>query len=151
MFFWLYRASSSSAAEIIINLILVLIIWWCAHVESFLVFLEEGFCSDYVFSLQNSVSLWPASVFAPRPNWPVTPSISWLPTSHLLLPPSLPALSLSQHQGLFQWVDSLHQVTEVLEFHLQHQSIQGWFPLGLPNLLSLQSKGLSRVFSSTVI
>ena len=30
-------------------------------------------------------------------------------------------------------------------------NIQGWFPLGLPGLISLQSKGLSRVFSSTTI
>ena len=40
--------------------------------------------------------------------------------SHLLLPPSPPALNLSQHQGLFQWVSCLHQVARVLE--LQHQS-----------------------------
>ena len=38
--------------------------------------------------------------------------------SHLLLPPSLPALNLSQHQGLFQWVGSSHQVAKVLELHL---------------------------------
>ena len=40
--------------------------------------------------------------------------------SHLLSPTSSPALNLSQHQGLFQWVSSLHQVVKVLE--LQHQS-----------------------------
>ena len=28
---------------------------------------------------------------------------------------------------------------------------QGWFPLGLTGLISLQSKGLSRVFSSTIV
>ena len=42
--------------------------------------------------------------------------------SHPLLPPSPPAFNLSQHQGLFQWVSCLHQVTKVLE--LQHQSFQ---------------------------
>ena len=42
--------------------------------------------------------------------------------SHLLLFPSPPAFSLSQHQGLFQGVGSLHQVAKVLEFQLQHQS-----------------------------
>ena len=41
--------------------------------------------------------------------------------SHPLSPPSLPALSLSQHQGLFQWVSSSHQVTKVLELQLQLQ------------------------------
>ena len=30
-------------------------------------------------------------------------------------------------------------------------NIQGWFPLGLTDLISLQSKGLSNVFSSTII
>ena len=45
--------------------------------------------------------------------------------SHPLSSPS-PAFSLSQHQGLFQWV-SLHQVAKVLEFQLQHQSFQWIF------------------------
>ena len=40
----------------------------------------------------------------------------------LLSPPSSPTFNLSQHQGLFQWVGSLHQVVKVLEFQLQHQS-----------------------------
>ena len=39
---------------------------------------------------------------------------------HLLLSPSSPALSLSQHQGLFQQVSSLHQVARVLELQFQH-------------------------------
>ena len=34
------------------------------------------------------------------------------------------ALNLSQHQGLFRWVGSSHQVAKVLEFQLQHQSFQ---------------------------
>ena len=37
---------------------------------------------------------------------------------------SPPALNLSQHQGLFKWVSSLHQVAKVLRFQLQHQSFQ---------------------------
>ena len=44
--------------------------------------------------------------------------------SHPLSPPSPFALSLSQHQGLFQWVSSSHQVAKVLEFQLHHQSFQ---------------------------
>ena len=39
--------------------------------------------------------------------------------SHALLSPS--AFNLSQHQGLFQGVSSLHQVAKVLELQLQHQ------------------------------
>ena len=44
--------------------------------------------------------------------------------SHPLSSPSPPAFNLSQHQGLFQRVTSLHQVAKVLEFQLQHQSFQ---------------------------
>jgi len=44
--------------------------------------------------------------------------------SHLLSSPSPPTFNLSQHQGLFQWVSSSHQVAKVLEFQLQHQSFQ---------------------------
>ena len=44
--------------------------------------------------------------------------------SHPLSAPSPPALNLSQHQGLFQRVSSLHQVANVSEFQLQHQSFQ---------------------------
>ena len=148
------------------------------------------------FSWQNSISLCPASFHTPRPNLPVTPGVSWLPTfafqspkmkrtsllgvsskrscsvqfshsvvsdslrphelkhgrppcpsqtpgvysnscpssqwchltiSHPLLSPSPPAPNPSQHQGLFQQVNSSHQVAKVLEFQLQHQSFQ-WTP-----------------------
>ena len=47
--------------------------------------------------------------------------------SHPLSSPSLPTFNLSQHQGLFQWVSSLHQVAKVLEFQLQYQSFQWIF------------------------
>ena len=47
--------------------------------------------------------------------------------SHPLLSPSPPAFNLSQHQGLFKWVSSSHQVVKVLELQLQHQSFQ-WTP-----------------------
>ena len=44
--------------------------------------------------------------------------------SHPLSSPSPPALNPSQHQGLFHWVNSLHEVAKVLELQLQHQSFQ---------------------------
>ena len=47
--------------------------------------------------------------------------------SHSLSSPSPPAFNLSQHQGLFQWVSSSHQVAKVFEFQLQHQSFQWIF------------------------
>ena len=54
--------------------------------------------------------------------------VSWvsdaIQPSHPLSSPSPPAFNLSQHQGLFQWVSSSHQVAKGLEFQLQHQSFQ---------------------------
>ena len=44
--------------------------------------------------------------------------------SHPLSSLSPPALNLSQNQGLFKWISSLHQVAKVLGFQLQHQSFQ---------------------------
>ena len=44
--------------------------------------------------------------------------------SHPLLSPSPPAPNPSQHQSLFQWVNSSHEVSKVLEFQLQHHSFQ---------------------------
>ena len=74
--------------------------------------------------------------------------------SHPLASPSPPTLNLSQHKGLFQWVSSSHEVAKLLEFQPQHQSFQrkpNWSPLGWTGWISLQSKGLSRVFSNTTL
>ena len=75
--------------------------------------------------------------------------------SHPLSPSSPPALNLSQHQGLFKRFSSSHQVAKVLEFQLQYQSFQWifrtYFLISYAGLISLQSKGLSRVFSSTTV
>ena len=47
--------------------------------------------------------------------------------SHPLSSPSPLAPNPSQHQGLFQWVNSSHEVAKVLQFQPQHQSFQ-WTP-----------------------
>ena len=47
--------------------------------------------------------------------------------SHPLSSPSPPAHNPSHHQGLFQWVNSSHEVAKVLEFQIQHHSFQ-WTP-----------------------
>ena len=52
---------------------------------------------------------------------------SVMPSNRPLSSPSPPAFDLSQHQGLFQSVSSLHQVAKVLEFQFQHQSFQWIF------------------------
>ena len=44
--------------------------------------------------------------------------------SHPLLSPSPPTFCLCQHQSVFQWVSSPHQMAKVLKFQLQHQSFQ---------------------------
>ena len=51
--------------------------------------------------------------------------------SHPLSPASSPALNLSQHQGLLQWLSSSHQVARDLELQLQHQSFQWIFSVDL--------------------
>ena len=76
--------------------------------------------------------------------------------SHPLSSPSPPAFNLSQHQGLFKWVSSSHQVAEILEFHLQHQSFQWIFRTDFPQDGLVGSpyrpqEGLSRVFSNTTV
>ena len=81
--------------------------------------------------------------------------------SHPLLSRSPPAFSLPQDQGLFQWVSSSHHVAKVLELLMNIlifwwisvplMNIQGWFPLRLTGLISLQIKGHSRDFSGTTV
>ena len=78
-FCWLYRASPSVTAKNIINLTSVLTIWWCPCVESLCCW-KMVFAMTSAFSWQNSVSLCPAPFCTPRPNLPVTPGVSLLPT-----------------------------------------------------------------------
>ena len=81
--------------------------------------------------------LWPHVL---QHSWPPYPSptpgtcsnscpLSWwchLTTSSSFAPFSSCPQSF-QHQGLFQWVNSSHQVAKVLDLQLQHQSFQGIF------------------------
>ena len=80
--------------------------------------------------------------------------------SHSLLSTS-PAFYLPQHQGLFQWVRSFpkswffasggQSIGASTSASILPGNIQGWFPLWLTGLISLQSKGLSGVFTSTTV
>ena len=82
-----------------------------------------------------SDSLWPHEQQHTRPPCPSpTPRVHpnhWvsdaIQPSHPLSSPSPPAPNPSQHHGLFQRVNSSHEVAKVLEFQLQHQSFQ-WTP-----------------------
>ena len=72
--------------------------------------------------LQHTRPPCPSSI--PRVDSSLCPLSWWC---HPTISSSPPALNLSQHQGLFQWVNSLHQVAKVLQFQLQHQSFQWTF------------------------
>ena len=89
-----------------------------------------------------------------RVYWNSCPLNQWcIKPFHPLPSLSPPAFNLSQHQRLFKWVSSSHQVAKVLDFQLQHQSFH-WTPRTISfrmNWISLQSKGLSRVFSNTTV
>ena len=62
---------------------------------------------------------------------------SMMPSNHPLPSPSPPAFNLSQHQGLSQWVSSLHQVAKVLELQLHHCYIlTNEVPLASPTQLT---------------
>ena len=71
---------------------------------------------------------------------------------HPLSSPSPPALNPFKHQGLFKWVSSSHQVAEVGSFSISpSDEYSGLISLGVTSLISLQSKGFSRVFCSTTV
>ena len=112
-----------------------------------------------------SDSLWPHESQHARPPCP-SPSPEFTQTyihqvsdtiqpSHPLSSPFPPAPNPSQHQSLFQWVNSSHEVAQVLELQLLASFLskksQGWSPSEWTDLISLQSKGLSRVFSNTTV
>ena len=70
-----------------------------------------------------SDSLWPhglqhASLLCPSQT-PRACSNSWCHPPHPLLSPSPPTFNLTQYQGLFQWIISLHQVAKILELQFQ--------------------------------
>ena len=109
--------------------------------------------------------LWPHGLQHTRPPCPSpTPGVcsnscllrvgDAVQTSHPLLSPSPPAFNLSQHQGLSmsQFFTSGGQSIGVsAPASVLPMNAQAWSPLGWTGWISLQSKGLSRVFSSTTV
>ena len=113
------------------------------HVQFFATFLD---CSTANFPVLHSL-----------PEFAQT-HIHWvgdgIQPSHPLLPSSPLALNLPQHQGFFQGVSSSYQVACIgtsTSASVLPMNIQGWFPLRLTGLISLQSKRLSTVFSNTTV
>ena len=75
-------------------------------------------------------------------------------TSHPLFSPSPPAFNFSQHQSLFKWVSFAsggQSIGVSASASVLPMNTQDWFPLGLTGLISLLSKGLSRVFFNTTV
>ena len=131
------------------NAIFVLFLFSCSIVSNSLRL--QGLHHNRLF--YNSPSLQVCSNSHPL-SWSCHPTISsTVILSHPLILLLLP--SIFQHQGLFQWASPLHQVARYLSFSFSispsNSGIQDWFPLELTGLISLQSKGLSKVFSSTTI
>ena len=79
-FCWLYRASPSLAAKNIINLIIGVDHLVMSTCRVFSCCWKRVFAKTSAFSWQSSISLCPASFCTPRPNLPITPGVSWLPT-----------------------------------------------------------------------
>ena len=92
--------------------VLVIVVWSLSHVWLFMtpwtVACQAPLSSNISPSLLKFIS---TELVAAQP-------------SHPLSPLSPPALKLSQHQGLFQWVSTLQQVAKELELQLQHQFFQ---------------------------
>ena len=108
-------------------------VWWC--------------CLDVSDSLQPhglQLSRLPCPSLSPRA-FSNSCSLSWKLFNHLILyHPFSPALNLSQQQGLCQ-------IGASASASVLPMNIQNWFPLGLTDLISLLSKGLLKVLSSTTI
>ena len=97
-----------------------------------------GFSSVQFSSISQSCPTLCDPIDCSMPSFPVHHQLSELAQTHVhwvndAIQPShplsypSPAFNLSQHQGIFKWVSSLHQVAKVLEFQLQHQSFQWIF------------------------
>ena len=75
--------------------------------------------------------------------------------SHPLMSPSSPAFYLSQHQNFFpvNWLFTAggQSIGVSASASVLPKNIQDWFPLGWTGWISLESKGLSRVFSNTTV
>ena len=105
-------------------------------IDAIEIFLKyNNICLFYKFQFSRSVvsdSLWPHGL----PGLPVHHQLPELAQTHVhrvgdaiqpshpLSSPSPPAFNLSQHQSLFQWVSSLHQVAKILELLPEYQSFQ---------------------------
>ena len=74
--------------------------------------------------------------------------------SHPVSSPIPPASNLSEHQSFLMtqlFTSGGQSIGASATASVLPMNIQGWFPLGLTVLISLQPKGLSRIFSNTTV
>ena len=107
--------------------------------NSFVIYLCVCVCVYIFSSVTQSCLTLCNPMDCSSPGFPVHPQLPELAQTHVhqvsdaIRPsyhpssPSPPTCNLSQHQGLFQWFSSSHQLAKVLEFQLQHQSFQWIF------------------------
>ena len=140
----------------------------CGSITSIL--LHDSLCisSDQIRSdqslsrVQLFVTPWIAALQASlfitnsRSSFRLMPIESVMPSSHLilcrpllLLPPILPASESFPRSQLFAWGGQSTGVSTLALF--PPKKSQGWSPSEWTGWISLQSKGLSRVFSNTTV
>ena len=123
---------------------------------------EQGPAVQFSSLTQSRLTLWPHGLQHARPPCPSpTPGVYsnpcpssqwWHPTISSLLSPSPPTFNLSIRVFSSQFFTSGGQSIGVSALTLAlPMNIQDWFPLGWTGWISLQSKGLSRVFSNTTV
>ena len=99
---------------------------WCVKQENKQLFAVQLFSHVWLFVTLCTAAHQVSLSFTI--SWSFLKFICWISDasqpSHPLSSPSPPAFSLCQHQSLFQWVNSSHEVAKVLEFQLQHHSFQ---------------------------
>ena len=145
---WSHSWKSSPLAKKKLELLLPLIILWnfyCSVAKSCPTLCDPMDCSaqgvpvlHYLLEFAQTQVHWVDDVIQP---------------SHPLCSSSPPALNLSQHQGPFpmSWLFTSGGQSIGASASVLPMNIQDWFPLGLTGLISLVSKGLSRVFFSTTV
>ena len=110
--------------------------------------------SDSCNTVDYSTSGFPVTSLSPRVCSNSCPLSRWChPTISSSVVPFSSALNLFPASGSFSvsqlFASSGQSIGASASASVLPMNIQGWFPLGLTGLISLQSKGLSRVFSST--
>ena len=100
--------------------------WWCSVAQSCLTLCDPTDCSTPGFPVHHQLPKL-AQTHVDQVSDDVNQVRDVIQPSHPLSSLSSPSFNLSQAQGLFQWVDSWHQVGKELEFQLPHQSFQWIF------------------------